>query len=469
MHAPVRDLIAAGFFLAIRRFYFCCFVIQSSNRPSHFQFPPPLFFAIFMQQSFLQRQISFYFKLAFQDIINPFILAFFSGNMYVNVDCVQLTPDYFLYAKTMFSFYVCLILFPKRNYFIMKQLVAIAPSTLSFLDYKDRALNNDEIYVKVLYASPKHGSEIVDFRGTTPFIKEKYDNEWQLLLPRKTGEAAGVAFGEWNVGNMIVGEITAKGKDVQDYEIGDRVCTYGGIRETHIVKAIGNHRLLKLPQNVSWQNALCYDPAQFALGGIRDGNVRPGDFVAVFGLGAIGQLAVQMAKHIGAMVIAIDPIKMRCDIAAKYGADFTINSMDSDTGLKIKEYTGKKGVDVIIETSGSKEALQHSLRGLAYGGTISYVAWAKEFGAGLDLGREAHYNNAKIVFSRVASEPSPDYPRWNRQRIEQTVWQMLTSGYLDGIHVIQPVVSFEDAVAAYSINVDQHPERSIKLGIEFKN
>lgn len=351
----------------------------------------------------------------------------------------------------------------------MKQLVAISPRTLSFLDYEDRDLNDDEVYVKVLFASPKHGSEIADFRGTSPFIKEKYDIESQLFLPRETGEQTGVAFGEWNVGNMIVGDITAKGKDVNDYEIGERVCTYGGIRETHIIKATGNHRLLKLPKNVSWQNAVCYDPAQFALGGVRDGNVRPGDYVAVFGLGAIGQLAVQMAKHIGATVIGIDPIKMRCDIAAKHGADFTINPIDTDAGLKIKELTNKKGVDVIIETSGSKEALQHSLRGLAYGGTISYVAWAKEFGAGLDLGREAHYNNAKIIFSRVASEPFPDHPRWNRKRIEQTVWQMLTSGYLNCIDIIQPVVSFEDAAEAYSINVDQHPERSIKLGIEFKN
>ena len=349
----------------------------------------------------------------------------------------------------------------------MKQLVTIAPRRLSFIDYDDRSISDDEVYVKVLYASPKHGSEVADFRGTSPFVKEKYEGEWQMFLPRKNDEQPGVAFGEWNVGNMIVGEITEKGEDVKDYEIGEMVCTYGGIRETQIVKAINNHRLLKLPKNSSWQNAVCYDPAQFALGGIRDGNVRPGDCVGIFGLGAIGQLAVQIAKHIGATIIAIDPIKVRRDMAAKHGASFTINPLEVDTGFEIKKLTDKKGADVIIETSGSKDALQHSLRGLAYGGTISYIAWSKEFGAGLDLGREAHYNNAKIVFSRVASEPFPDHPRWNRKRIEKTVWQMLTSGYLDCTDIIWPVVNFEEAAEAYIINVDQHPERSIKLGIRF--
>lgn len=56
---------------------------------------------------------------------------------------------------------------------------------------------------------------------------------------------------------------------------------------------------------------------------------------------------------------------------------------------------------MIIETSGYADALQSALRGLAYGGTISYVAFAKPFAEGFNLGREAHFNNAKIVFSRV--------------------------------------------------------------------
>lgn len=56
---------------------------------------------------------------------------------------------------------------------------------------------------------------------------------------------------------------------------------------------------------------------------------------------------------------------------------------------------------MIIETSGYADALQSALRGLAYGGTISYVAFAKPFAEGFNLGREAHFNNAKIVFSCV--------------------------------------------------------------------
>ncbi|WP_219836958.1 zinc-binding alcohol dehydrogenase [Paenibacillus sp. R14(2021)] len=349
-----------------------------------------------------------------------------------------------------------------------KQLVAVAPRQAELLHYEDRPIAANEIKVKVNYASPKHGSELADFRGETPFLNDQYDPEWQLFLPRDPGEELGVKFGEWNLGNQWVGTVTEAGSEVTDYAVGDMVCSYGGIRETHIIKAVDNYRLYKMKPGMSWKNAVCYDPAQFALGAIRDGHVRPGDRVAVIGLGAIGQIAAQLAKKLGASYVAvIDPIEARRDVALRDGADAAFDSMNCDVGLELKKATNKQGVDVIIETSANVHALQDSLRGLAYGGTIAYAGWAKEFKGGLNLGREAHFNNAKIVFSRAGSEPNPDYPRWNRKRIEEVCWEMLSSGYINCEHIVSPVVSFEESAEAYCEVVDRRPELSIKLGITF--
>ena len=149
--------------------------------------------------------------------------------------------------------------------------------------------------------------------------------------------------------------------------------------------------------------------------------------MAVIGLGAIGLIACQLAKRAGAStVIAVDPIVKRREVALALGADLVLDSLQCDVGLEIKKATGKIGCDQIIETSGNMHALQASIKGLAYGGTIAYVAFAKPFPQGLWLGQEAHFNNGKIVFSRASSEPNPDYPRWNRKRIEDTCWQMLS-------------------------------------------
>jgi threonine dehydrogenase-like Zn-dependent dehydrogenase len=351
----------------------------------------------------------------------------------------------------------------------MKKLIAAAPREAALVEYEDRALNSNEVKIDVEFASPKHGTEVIDFRGMTPFMDEYFNEEWHMFMPRKEGSAPGIVFGEFQLGNMVVGRIVEVGSDVTDYQVGERVCTYGPIMETVIVNAIDNHRLRKMPEDGKWQNAVCYDPAQFALSGVRDANVRAGDYVVVVGLGAIGQIAIQLAKRAGAsIVIGVDPLEKRREIAIRNGADICLDPTACDVGYEVKKLTNKLGADSIIETSGNAVALQDALKGIAYGGIISYVAFTKPFPEGLNFGREAHFNNAKIVFSRAASEPNPDYPRWNRKRIEDTCWELLMTGYINCADIIDPVVRFEESAEAYMEYVDQHPELSIKMGIEYK-
>ncbi|WP_436876545.1 zinc-dependent alcohol dehydrogenase [Siccibacter turicensis] len=349
----------------------------------------------------------------------------------------------------------------------MKKLIATQPRVAALVEYQDRSVAEHEVKIRVRFGAPKHGTEVVDFRAASPFIDEEFNSEWQLFCPRPDGAARGIEFGKFQLGNMVVGEIVEKGSAVTDYQLGDRVCTYGPLQETVIVNGVDNYKLRIMPQDAAWQNAVCYDPAQFAMSGVRDANVRVGDYVVVIGLGAIGQIAVQLAKKAGAsVVIGVDPIAHRCDIARRHGADFCLNPVGTDVGLEIKTLTGKQGADVIIETSGHSDALQSALRGLAYGGTISYVAFAKPF-TSLNFGREAHFNNAKIVFSRACSEPNPDYPRWSRKRIENTCWELLMNGYLSCEDLIDPVVTFASSPESYMKYVDQHPELSIKMGVTF--
>lgn len=351
----------------------------------------------------------------------------------------------------------------------MKKLVATAPRTAALVEYEDREILSNEVKVKVEFAAPKHGTELADFRGTTPFIDGKFDDEWKVFRQRDEDEPRGIVFGDLPIGNMFVGTIIEKGSDVTEYEIGDRVCSYGPIKETQIVNAVDNYKLRKMSKDASAKNAVCYDPAQFALSAIRDANVRPGDNVVVIGLGAIGLIALQIAAKLGAStVIGIDPIEKRRAVAEKYGAHYTLDSMKCDAGMEIKRLTGKMGADVIIETSGNMFALQSALKGLAYGGTIAYVAFAKPFPAGLWLGQEAHYNYGKIIFSRACSEPNPEYPRWSRHRIEDVVWDMLMNGYLDCEDLLDPVVPFAESADAFCEYVDNHPESSVKLGVTFK-
>jgi threonine dehydrogenase-like Zn-dependent dehydrogenase len=349
-----------------------------------------------------------------------------------------------------------------------KQLVAVAPRKAALVDYEEREVGRDQIRVEVEYASPKHGSEVGVFRGEDPFVADLFDEDWRLFLARKDA-ADDANYGDGPVlGNQWVGVIVEKGDGVGRFSVGDRVCGYGGIRETQVIDAVGNPFLLRVPDAMPWKSALCLDPAQFALGGIRDGHVRLGDRVAVFGLGAIGAVAAQMARAAGAAYVAVvDPINKRIDAAVEAGADAAFDPMREDVGLELKRATNRAGVDVAIETSGNEQALQQALRGLGYGGTIAFVGWARAFSGTLDLGREAHFNNANLVFSRASSEPSRDHPRWHRRRIVTSCWSMLASGEIDCERIVDPVVSFAEAPRAYEEYVDRNPQNSIKLGVAF--
>jgi threonine dehydrogenase-like Zn-dependent dehydrogenase len=349
-----------------------------------------------------------------------------------------------------------------------KKLVAVALRKAALVDYEEPALGRNQLKVRVEHAAPKHGSEVSVFRGEDPFVADLFDEDWRLFLERES-EIRETENGDGPLlGNQWVGVIVEKGDGVERYRVGDRVCGYGGIQETQIVDVSNSPFLLDVPDTMPWKSALCFDPAQFALGGIRDGHVRLGDCVAVFGLGAIGAIAAQMAKAAGASYVAvIDPIEKRRQAAVEAGADAAFDPLNQDVGLELKRATDRAGVDAAIETSGNEQALQQALRGLAYGGTIAFVGWARAFSGTLDLGREAHFNNANLVFSRASSEPSRDHPRWDRRRIAMSCWRLLASGAIDCERIVDPVVSFDESPRAYEEYVDRNPQQSIKLGVTF--
>lgn len=320
-----------------------------------------------------------------------------------------------------------------------KELVAVAPCKPVLREYQDGPVPEGHVRVKVDFGSPKRGSELMGYR------------------------ARGARF-PMGLGNMCVGRIVELGEGVEGFSLGDRVAGYGHLRETHTWRADG---LLRMNDRMTWKEAVCYDPAHFALSGIRDGQVRLGDRVAVFGLGALGQMTAQMTKMAGASLVAVvDPLEKRRQAALNTGADLALDPSAVDVGEELKKATGGLGVDVAIETSGDYSALDQSIRGLAWGGNVAVVGWMKECKGGLNLGAVAHFIIPNLIFARACSDPNRDHPRWDFGRIMHHCWQWVSEGRLQCEEIVDPVLPFAEADKAYA-EMDEHPERSIKLGIAF--
>jgi len=342
------------------------------------------------------------------------------------------------------------------------ELVALEPRKPVLREYTERPLGKGEIRVKTTHGAPKHGTELNIYRGTSPSADNYFDYDWNMFLPKK-GEDAKRPF-LMHLGNMWVGNVTEKADDVEGIEIGQRVTSYGSLRSTHTLKAAD---AFIMPDGMSWKEAVCFEPVQFALAGVRDGHVRLGDTVVVFGLGAIGLITAQVVKLAGAAkVIVVDPIEVRRKVALDNGADVALDPTDCDVGYEVKRMTDKRGADATIETSGSYPALQAAIRGCAYASNIAVVGWYKECKGGLNLGWEAHFNLPNLIFSRACSDPNREYPNWSFDRLCKVSWDIVTSGKLNCENVVDPVVRFEDSAKAYE-EIDYHPERSVKLGVVF--
>jgi len=340
-----------------------------------------------------------------------------------------------------------------------KELICPEPGKLAWRTYEEREPGVGEVRVRCEFAAAKHGTEMAIFKGYAN-ARGRFDGEYKLHVPGRS-----IFSYPASLGNMAVGRVEAVGAAVTRVGAGDRVCVHAGFRETcHI----DEKECWRIPDDVSWKSAVCLDPADFALAAVRDGHVRLGDAVAVFGLGAIGLVVVQLARLAGAYpVVGVDPMENRRRVAEKFGASATIDPRECDAGLELKKLTGKRGVDVAIEYSGSADGLQQALRGVAFGGTVVAGAYPPPYGPGLDFGAEAHWNIPNLVFSRACSEPNRDYPRWDEKRIYGVCRRLIEEGEIKGEDIVEPVVAFDDLLEEYP-KIATNPEENIKLGVKFE-
>ncbi|MDX2065387.1 MAG: zinc-binding alcohol dehydrogenase [Fimbriimonadaceae bacterium] len=338
-----------------------------------------------------------------------------------------------------------------------KRLVCPARGEVAWAEVTLRELGAADVRVRCTHGCEKHGTMMAFFKGYAN-DRGRWDANLRMHLPHE-----GML---WNypipLGNMQVGVVTQAGES-SGRAVGERVFFHGFFQPETVLPGVDTW---SLPDGVAWQDAMLMDPAEFALGAIRDGHVRIGDRVAVFGLGAIGLCVVQLLRTAGAsQIIASDPVAERRELALTLGATHVTTGND-DVGGQIRELTAGHGVDVAIDFSGAMPALQAAIRGVAYGGTIVCGAFPAPFGPGLDLGGEAHMNRPRIVFSRACSDPNPDHPRWDHPRIQHEVVALIRGGHLRGSAMLTPVVPF-DALRDVYPQIAMSPAGMIKLGVEY--
>ena len=202
-------------------------------------------------------------------------------------------------------------------------------------------------------------------------------------------------------GHELAGDIAAMGRDVRGFEVGERVmaansapcgacyfCQHGKenlcedllfnngayAQFIRIPERIVRKNLHRIPSHVSYQDAALAEPLACVMRGLEETGIQPGDTVAILGLGPIGMMFVRLAKTVyQARVIAIGRRQPQLERASRMGADDTvINADGADPVAAVRELTGGRGADVVIEAVGLPEVWQLAVKLLRRGGVVNF-------------------------------------------------------------------------------------------------
>ena len=198
-------------------------------------------------------------------------------------------------------------------------------------------------------------------------------------------------------GHEVAGEIDRPGEGVNGWTVGDRVaagmvvacgdcracqtglpelCDHlielgvhanGGFAECMVAPARNLHRI---PSSVSFEEATAADPMASAFHGLQAAAIHDDDVVAVFGVGAIGLYAVQVARWQGAhRVIAVGRRDDALALAREVGADATVDLRGQDPIAVVRDLPGG-GATVAVEATGSPAVLPLVLEAAAKAGRV---------------------------------------------------------------------------------------------------
>jgi 2-desacetyl-2-hydroxyethyl bacteriochlorophyllide A dehydrogenase len=277
----------------------------------------------------------------------------------------------------------------------------------------------------------------------------------------------------FTIGHEFVGTVLAAGEDVSRVSVGDRVlgcfhtacgacffCLRGAYHQCDHARTFGhgaalgslpgtqaeqalvpnaNMTLRRVPAGMPSETALfAGDVMGTGYHAVQESGVRPGDSVAVLGLGPVGLCAVQVAIAAGAApVIAVDAVPARLEVAQGFGA-IAVHLTEQSPRDVVKEHTEGRGVDVAIDAVGHPDALDLAIRLTRKAGTVNAVGVYAER-------CQVHMGLAWIKAITLKAGQANVIGHVDR------VLGMLASGVLDPRPLVTHRLPLDDAPEAYAI------------------
>lgn len=208
------------------------------------------------------------------------------------------------------------------------------------------------------------------------------------------------------LGHEVSGVVEEVGRAVSNFKSGDRVCLHylvscgtckycnqGSEQFCTTGSMIGKYRdggyaeyiriparsVFHLPEEIPFeQGAIMMCSSATVFHALKKVRFSGGETVAVFGAGGLGLSAVQLASALGALqVYAVDINPQQLRLAEKFGA-VSVNATETDPVEQIKQFTGGKGVDVVLELIGLQVTMRQAVEAASVFGRVAIVGLSDE-------------------------------------------------------------------------------------------
>ncbi|MFH1477824.1 MAG: zinc-binding alcohol dehydrogenase [Verrucomicrobiota bacterium] len=266
--------------------------------------------------------------------------------------------------------------------------------------------------VRTTYSLTSPGTELAFFEGTHSWFREG-----KMTYPTGCGYSS-------------VGVVEKVTEGLEGFIAGERVVAFAGHASRHIVMPDG---LYHIPDGVPDEQAVFAILGSIALHGVRNATPSYGEIALVQGLGAIGQIAVRLLRLAPLRtIIAVDAYPLRLEAAKQGGADITLNIRDGDIAEAVRDITGDRGCEIVLEASGSVKAIPAALKSAAKRGRIMILGCPHGETA-LDLYTELQRKELSLIGSYQPNCPEMETPYmpWTQRRNRELILEYLRQKRLD--------------------------------------
>jgi L-iditol 2-dehydrogenase len=326
----------------------------------------------------------------------------------------------------------------------MRQAIMTAPGQIEFRNVEPPTPNDNEVIMQTRRIGVC-GSDIHVYHGLHPYTP----------YPVVQGHEVG-------------GVVAAVGKNVTGFAIGDKItflpqvtcgkcypCTHGMYHICESLKVMGFQtggaaqdyfaipagNVLKLPENMSLDQAAMIEPIAVTVHALARGGGAEGKRVIVLGAGPIGNLTAQVARESGAravMITDISPYKL--DKARECGIEIAVNTAEEDLGDAIARHFGPEKADLILECVGVEATMTQAVQYARKGSTIVVVGvFGKKPTVDLGLVQDRELSLVgTLMYQKPDYERAIELAAGGRMKLDEMITHRFPfERYLEAYHCIE--------------------------------